>query len=453
MLVPQFTSRRLAWVASACLLLLGLLIWLVVRHFSPAPPNTLTITTGAVEGASHQFGLRYQQIMKTHGVRLELLPSSGGVQNLERLNAGTPSGFVQGGLGILSLDPLQEADSTPLRSLAVIGYEPLWIFTQSGALAQSLPKSLASLRGKRVSLGAQGSGTRKVALELLAAYGIDDTNTTLLPDAGMAAAQKLIAKDLDVVILISAPQAKAVQTLLEHPGVKLASLEHAEGLARRFPYLSLVSLKAASVFPQKNIPAEDVTLLATTANLVVRDELHPALAYLLLDAAREVHKGASLLSRPGEFPHPRGTDFPLADEAARYYKDGRPFLQRYLPYWAANFVQRLLLILIPLLAVAIPVLKAIPSLLEWRQKNNLFRRYGVLLDLERALREKQLSPEQLQRATVQLDDIEKDISASKFSVEFSDRIYTLRQHVDYVRAQLRAHSQALSSNHTEHVNS
>ena len=200
--------------------------------------------------------------------------------------------------------------------------------------------------------------------------------------------------------------------------------------------MSIVSLKAASIDPARNLPARDLSLLTTTANLVVQDSLHPALTYLLLEAARDIHKGASLLNRPSEFPHPRGTDFPLADEAQRYYKDGRPFLQRYLPYWAANFVQRMLLILIPLLAVAIPVMKTIPDLLDWRHKSRLFRKYEDLLQLERVLREKQLNPQEIADATAQLNSIEQDISGSKFPLDFTDKIYTLRQHVDYVRAQL-----------------
>jgi hypothetical protein len=216
----------------------------------------------------------------------------------------------------------------------------------------------------------------------------------------------------------------------------LVSIDHAEGLTRRLPYLSLVMLKAGSVDPQRDQPAKDVTLLATTANLVIRDDIHPALAFLLLEAARDVHQGATLLNRPGEFPHPRGTDYPLADEAQRYYKDGRPFLQRYLPYWAANALARLLLVLVPLLAIAIPVVKILPKLWDYKEERRLFKRYGALLALEREIAARQLSPQEAASARARLDEIDRDISAAKFSLDFTDRIYTFRQHVDYVRGQL-----------------
>ena len=445
MLLPKL-SRSFALSATIGLfLLLALSAWLISRYISPAPPNVVHMTTGAVDGASHQFGLKYQEYLRSNGVRLDLHPSTGSVQNLERLNQDTPIGFVQGGLGVLSLDPQKSQDDTPLRSLGVIGYEPVWIFTHSAELAKELSLNLAQLKGRSIAIGAQGSGTRKVALELFASFGINTNNATLTMDNGSAAAKLLIDKKIDAVVLISAPQGAAVQTLLTTPGIEPVSLAQSEGLTRRFPYLSIVSLKAASIDPARNLPARDLSLLTTTANLVVQDSLHPALTYLLLEAARDIHKGASLLNRPGEFPHPRGTDFPLADEAQRYYKDGRPFLQRYLPYWAANFVQRMLLILIPLLAVAIPVMKTIPDILDWRHKNRLFRKYEDLLQLERVLREKQLNPQEIADATSQLNSIEQDISGSKFPLDFSDKIYTLRQHVDYVRAQLAKETETAST--------
>jgi TRAP-type uncharacterized transport system substrate-binding protein len=437
MVIPSLTRKQTLIITAAVITVLAILIWLLARYISPAPPGKIEMTTGATDGAVHQFALKYQSYLKANRVTLELKPSTGSVQNLERLNAGTPIGFVQGGLGILSIDSQKSDEDTPLRSLGVVGYEPIWLFTASGEMAKNLSKGLGTLTGKTVAIGAEGSGTRKVALELLQSFGVTAANASLSADGGMVAANALLAKKLDAIVIIGAPQTPAVQLLLNKPEVQLVSIEHAEGITRRLPYLSLVTLKAGSVNPQRDFPAQDITLLSTTANLVIREDLHPALAYLLLEAARDVHKGATLLNKPAEFPNPRGTDFPLADEAQRYYKDGRPFLQRYLPYWAANALQRLLLILVPLLAIAIPIIKAIPSLLNFKEKNRLYRRYGVLLGLERDLRARQLSEAEIQEASAKLDKVEQDISEMKFSLDFSDRIYTLRQHVDYVRGQLQ----------------
>lgn len=447
MVIPQLSRKQQFLAAAAFIALLGLIIWAVMRYISPAPPRTVTMTTGAADGAYHQFGEKYQAYLKANGIKLELKTSAGSVQNLERLeDKEMNAGFVQGGLGQLSIDPNADDEKTPLRSLAVIGYEPLWVFAQNPEAAKQLAGSLAGLKGKRIAVGAEGSGTRKVALDLLKAYGVSAQNATLEPNSGMSATEALLDKKLDAIILIASPQAAAVKKLID-PGnsATLINLNQAEGIARQLPYLSTVVLKAGSVDAVSQTPPQDITLLATTANLVVRQDTHPAIAYLLLEAARDAHKGATLLNRPSEFPHPRGTDFPLSDEATRYFKDGRPFLQRYMPFWLANALQRLLLILIPLAAIGIPVIKLIPELLQFKEKNRLYRRYAQLLKMETDIRARQLSLDEIMQARKELDEIEDKISQTKFTLEYADRVYTLRQHVDYVRGQLQKEQDSLNS--------
>ena len=446
MVIPQLSRKQQFLAGSAFIALLAIIIWALMRYISPAPPRTVTMTTGAADGAYHAFGEKYQAYLKANGITLQLQTSKGSVENLERLeDKRMNAGFVQGGLGQLSLNPTEDEDKTPLRSLAVIGYEPLWIFAQNQDIAKKLGGSLQGFKGMRIAVGAVGSGTRKVALDLLKAYGINETNATLEPSSGMAATQALLDKKLDAIILISSPQAAAVQKLID-PGnaATLINLSQAEGITRRLPYLSTVVLKAGSVDAVSQTPPQDITLLTTTANLVVRQDTHPAIAYLLLEAARDTHKGATLLNRPSEFPNPRGTDFPVSEEATRYFKDGRPFLQRYMPFWLANALQRLLLILIPLAAIGIPVIKLIPELLQFKEKNRLYRRYGQLLKMETDIRSRQLSMEEIQAARKELNDIEDQISKTKFTLEFADRVYTLRQHVDYVRGQLRLEQEQLT---------
>lgn len=441
LIIPSLSRKQTFLIAVAIIAGLAVILSMFSRSLLPAPPRQVQMTTGAVDGAAHQFALKYQSYLNANGVTLELMPSTGAVQNLERLNAGTPVGFVQGGLGLLQLDSQEPESSTPLRSLGVVGYEPVWMFA-SPALAKTLSKGLGPLAGKKIAVGVEGSGTRKVSLELLQTYGVTPANATLGTGGGVAAAKALLAREIDALFLIGAPQTPAVQMLLgKQDEAHLVSIEHAEGLTRRLPYLSLVTLKAGSVDPAQDRPRQDITLLTTTANLVIHKDLHPALAYLLLEAAREVHRGPTLLNKPGEFPNPRATEFPLADEAARYYKDGRPFLQRYLPYWAANALQRLLLVLLPLVAIAIPVFRVVPRLFEFKEKNRLYRRYGALLEMERDLTSRRLNAAEIAEATARLDKIEHDVSHMKFALDFSDRVYTLRQHVDYVRRQLQAHGE------------
>lgn len=441
MVIPQLTRRQQLIAGGVLIALLAALLWGITRYLSPSPPRSVIMTTGAPDGAYQAFGEKYKAYLKANGIELILQPSAGSAQNLQRLQLNQAQlGLVQGGLGFLSLEPEQDADKTPLRTLGVIGYEPLWIFVPQ-AQSATLTQGLQALKGKRIAVGAEGSGTRKVALDVLGAYELTASNAMLDARSGSAGAQALIDQQIDALMLIASPQSAAVAQLLERTDIGLVSLAQAEGLARRLPYLSLISLKAGSVNPARNLPSRDIPLLTTSANLVENGSLHPAIAYLMLEASRQVHQSATLLSRPGEFPHLRGTDFPVADESTRYDKDGRPFLQRYLPFWVANALQRLLLILIPLAAVGIPVLKLIPAALEFKERSRLYARYGQLLKLETRLRQSPLSPQEIEAAQSQLDEIERSISHTKFGLEFTDRVYTLRQHVEFVRAQLFTLSQ------------
>jgi TRAP transporter TAXI family solute receptor len=403
------------------------------------------MSTGVTDGAYHGFGLRYQEVLRANGITLKLMPSSGGMENIQRLNDGTVSvAFVQGGTGLLAADPGALPEATDLRSLAAVAYEPVWIFTHT----LDLSKGLGALAGKRIAVGVADSGNLLVARQLLASYGVlpNTGGTTFVLEGGTAATQMLIEHQIDAAIMVVAPQAPAVQQLLANGKIRLTSLDQVEGLAQRYPYFQVVTLKRAAVDPARDLPHSDIHLLATTANLVAREDLHPALAYLLLEAAKQVHSQPSLIHRPGDFPNPRDTEYPLSDQAERYFKNGRPFLQNYLPFWAAVYVQLLLLWLLPVAALLLPLVRVLPGAIHWRRQSRLYRSYGELKYLERDLGERQLDDAERRAAHAQLDRIENEIVHTKFPLDFSDRVYTLRQHVDYVRAQLDRQAERHRSN-------
>jgi TRAP-type uncharacterized transport system substrate-binding protein len=446
-IVPPHTGRRVwRWVIGFAVTL-AVLLFLVVGRLSPMPPHVLVMSTGAEDGAYHLAALRYQRLLAANGVRLELRTSGGSVENLDRLRNGTASvAFVQGGIvpQVAELEAMPE--ESPLRALASVAFEPVWIFTHT----IDVTHGLKALAGKRIAAGLPGSGNLKLAVDLLRAYGVDVASgdgprtshdgTVLTADSGMAAAEKLQRHEVDAAIIVAASQAPAVQRLLADPSIRLASLDQTEGLARRFGYLQPISLKRGSVDPARDLPPHDIALLTTNANLVAREDLHPALAYLLLEAAQRVHQPASLLKRPGEFPNTRVTDFALSDAAERYFRDGPPFLQSYLPFWMANYVQRLLLVLVPLAAILFPLARLLPEVVAWRRQARLFRRYGELKFLEQELTSHKLDDARRRAANQQLDRIEHDIAHTKFPLELAARVYTLRQHVDYVREQIARHA-------------
>jgi TRAP transporter TAXI family solute receptor len=434
-MLPHLTRRQWLFYALPAMLL-GLLIFILLATFvKPAPPSRISITTGAKDGAYYRYALAYQEQLQRQGVTLNIVNSQGSVENLQWLRdpaKGIEVGFVQGGLGYLSLNPRQsDIDEGALQSLATIAYEPVWIFTNRKDI-----DSIAKMWSYKVAIGAEGSGTRKVALELLHDAGLIDSELTLSDSGGMAAADKLKANELDVMFVVASAESPTVQALLRTPSVRLVNLAQASALSRRLPYLQPILFPQGVFDMKKNIPDRDITLLTTTANLVIRDDLHPALAYLLIDSAVLTHGAPGLLNRPGDFPSPRATDFKLADEAKRYFATGRPFLQRYLPYWLANFAERMLVILLPILAVLIPAIKLIPDIWKWRMDKKLYRWYGELMRIERDMFKHGVHPADVPRNVSVLNQMEREAGDLQLPQEYSDKLYTLRQHIDFVRARL-----------------
>jgi TRAP transporter TAXI family solute receptor len=417
----QATIREWLIFLVPTLAIIAAAFWITTRFIQPAPPGALTMSTGAADGAYHRFALQYREILARDGVTLELKPSAGSVENLARLkndDAGVDVAFVQGGLGMLTLTPLAQApEETRLYSLANLFQEPVWVFHRTkGPLTR-----LTDLAGMRVAVGQPGSGTRKVALDMLGAHGIDEKSGRLSPLGGGAAIEALQAGTIDAAILIAAPEAPVVKRALAAPELKLMGLDNALALSRRFPYLKPVTLAQGVFDLGANLPARDVPL-----------------AYLLLEAAVEIHGTPGLFHQPGEFPTPLATDWPLAEEAKRYFKSGRPFLQRYLPFWLANFVERMLVLLVPIIAVVVPLFKWLPSLFAWRQHSKINRWYGELKFLERDVTTRDIVGDELAKILDRLNRIEGDAARLAIPLAFADRVYTLRQHIDYVRAQLTA---------------
>ncbi len=421
----EFSLRDLLTVGLPALALLAGGFWLAAQFVKPAPPDRLYISSGGPGGSYQQYAERYRQVLARNGIELREQPSAGSIENLRRLldeADDTEVALVQSGTagGIVS---------DRLFSLGYLYHEPLWVFYRG---ERKLDR-LTQLRGKRIAVGAEGSGTRMLALQLLDANGIEAGNAMLLPLGGLAAVEALQARKLDVVFLVGTERSAAVWSLLYAKGVRLMSLAHAEAYARRFPHLARLTLPQGAIDMARNIPARDVELVSPMATLVAHDSAHPALVQLLIEAGQEVHREPGIFQRPGEFPRPGTADFPLSPQAERFYKSGKPFLQRYLPFWLANLIDRMVVMLVPVFALLIPILKFAPGLYSWRVRSRIYRRYGELKFLEAEVEE---NPGRHTRAEwlEQLDRIEADVQHIPTPLAFADMLYTLRSHVELVRA-------------------
>lgn len=412
-------------VAFFCAFVVGLVVWLV----DPAPPHTITISAGPRDSAFMVMADAYRSILARNGIKLKVIESDGSVQNLERLldpKQHVDVGFVQGGVA-------DGKDVSSLMSLGSVAYLPMVVFYRGTGLTQ-----LSQLEGKRIAIGREGSGTRLLSLKLLDANGIrPGGTTTLLPLDGLQAATALVSGTADAAMLSGDSTTRALMLrVLTIPGVSAMSFDESAAYTRLFPYLGDIDLPPGVLDLRYRIPADTVHLVGPTVEIVARDTLHPAISDLLIEAASEVNGAPGLLQRAGEFPNTEMHDFRISEDATRYYKSGKSFLYRTLPFWLASVADRLLVLLLPLAVLVIPLLRTIPALYSWRVRSRIYRYYGALIAIEReALKQK--SEAERRQLMEDLDEIERSLNTLHMPLAYADAFYVLREHIGFVRMHLR----------------
>jgi TRAP transporter TAXI family solute receptor len=392
-------------------------IWL-----GPLPPRVVVMSTGTPGSDYDRLGRRYQTILKRSGVDLRLVPSAGGVENLRRLNdprSDVSFSFAQGGL-------TSDTQSPGLESLGNMFYEPFWFFSRV-----PVGQHLEGLRGKKMPIGREGSGSRVLSLQFLALNGIDQTVVELLPLSAAEASKALLRGDIDAATMVTSWDGEGVRELLASSDVNVVGAPRVDAYVALYPYLSKLILPAGVGNMATNRPPTDVNLVALKTSLIIRGGLHPALQYLLLKAAMEIHSAPDLFQRAGQFPAAERGDLPLSDDARQFYKTGPPFLQRYLPFWLAVLASRLLLLLIPVIAIAYPLLSFAPALYSWSVMRRIFRTYGELKFIEAELESSGRTASKDVRA--RLERLEQSANRLRVPVSFAQSLYQLRVHIELVR--------------------
>ena len=407
-------------VYGPALLLSGLVFALLFQLVEPAPPERLVLASGMPGGAYHRFAQEYRGLLAREGVELEVRATSGSVENLRLLREGAVDvGFVQTGVGDTS-------SQAGLVSLASLYYEPLWIFHRGlGTLER-----LTELSGSSVAVGPEGSGTRALALTLLRENGLDRPPTRLSGLGGSRAAQALREGTVDAAVFVASPRAPVVAELLADPGIELLHFSRVDAYLSRYRYLSSVVLPEGAIDFRRNIPGRPVTLLAPVATLVVRPDFHPALTDLMLQAAFEVHAKGGFFERAGQFPSADHLDFPLIEDARRYFERGPSFLRRYLPFWAAVFVERSALFLLPLVTLLVPLFRIAVPTYRWKVRSRIYRWYRDLSRVEVSVDAGTGDPAM---ALKELDRIEQEAAKVEVPLSYTDELYNLRLHIQLVR--------------------
>jgi TRAP-type uncharacterized transport system substrate-binding protein len=427
--LPLLSRRGILYVWLPILVLVVLVTVGSQKLVHPAP-TTIHMLSGP-DGSSYRNNAeKYKKIIERYGVKVQILPSHGALDNLQQLanpKVKVDVGFVQGGL-------TDGIDISQLMSLGSVFAQPLMVYYR-----QKEPvEMLSQLKGKRLAIGPTGSGARTLALKLLKANDMDGLPTVLMELAGEEAANELIAGRIDAAFLMgdsATPQ--VMKKLRALDDIEIANFRQADGYLRKFRFLSKLTLPEGAYDLGKNEPPRTLNLVGPTVELVARNTLHPALSDLLIGAAREIHSGPGLYRTAGEFPAPLARDFPISADAERYYKSGGHFLYRKLPFWLANLIDRLVVLLVPLLVIVLPATKVVPAVYRWWMRSRIYKWYGALMAIERQMLATSTAEEKV-KLVPKIDAIEKAVNAMKMPASFADQLFVLRDHVRMMRQQLLA---------------
>lgn len=412
--------------------LVALLCYVAYRVVDPLPPSNVTMSTGQENSSYAVFGKHYVQILSKYGIDTKLVASQGSQENLQRLmdpDSDVDIAFVQSG----SVDQAK-AEEAGLVSIGSLFTEPIWVFYRgSDALDR-----LTQLRGMKINVGSEGSGVPKLFRDLLNVNDMhdDDVRLSMLEDKQAYAA--LLSGRIDAAVFSSAPNNPLIQKLLRAPNIRLFDFSQAEAYTRRLSYLTQVALPRGIVDLGHDMPPRNIRLIAPTATLVAREDLHPALIDLFAQASVIIHGRSGWFRRQGEFPNASYNEIPVVPQAAKLYREGPPFLQRYLPFQVANFFERMWIVIVALGALLLPLSRVVPPLYVWKVRSRIYRWYGQLRIVEQTIEEvlpdkrAEVYPAQLQR----LAEIEEKVNQISIPLSFADELYRLRSHIDFVRQRI-----------------
>ena len=387
------------------------------------PPRTVVMATGAEGGANYQMGFRYRDILAQSGVRLRLVPTSGGLENLALLKDPNPR-LVSGSF---------RAAQPPKRICRMWNCSAPYFMSRCG-YSSGVNMVMISARSRSAAVDRpEGSGTRALALELIKKFKLDTVVGELSGFTPQLAADKLVAGDIDAAFIITGWDLPVVQQLMDAKGIALASILRADAYIAHYPFLNKLVLPAGVSDLLNNRPPADIVMLAPKGSLAVRADLHPAIQHLLLTAAQQIHSQPGIFQKAGQFPAAELIDLPLSDEAQRFYKRGLPFLQKYLPFWVATLVERILVVLLPLAAVLYPVFRFLPQIYDWAMQSKIRRLYDEMRAIER---EMELQEENADAIDAKLEDLGQRANRLSLPTSYASMVYTLRSHINLVRGRL-----------------
>ncbi len=415
------------WGLLAVVVVAGFVI--AYQYVGVAPPKVVRIATGAKNGAYYTFAHQYARLLASDGITLEVVPTAGSVENLELLKKGEVLlALIQGGSAT-------KADKERLQSLGSLFLEPVWIFIRK----QSGIKRFLELKGKRVSVGVAGSGTHLLATQLLSAAGLTEINTRLLREETTRAMDSLSNGKIDAAFFVASPEAPIIQKLFAVPALELLDFDRAAAYGRLFPFLTPVTLSEGVIDLQQNIPSHDTPLVAASANLAARADLNASLIPAVLNAVTRVHQAGGVLEHKRQFPSVDFADLPLNEDARRYLINGPSFLYRWLPYGTAVLLDRLKILVLPFLALLLPLFKIAPPLYTWRIRSKIYRWYAAVREVESLIQEGRVSGDATS-VIDRLSELDRQVASVSVPLSYAAELYHLRLHIRFLQEKLTSAS-------------
>ncbi|RXJ57624.1 TAXI family TRAP transporter solute-binding subunit [Candidatus Marinarcus aquaticus] len=405
-----------------------LAFYITSQFIEPAPKKEITIAAGSKDGTYYQTALAYKKLLEKEKVKVTLLETKGSIDNIQLIQQGKADiGFIQNGV-------LKPAQLNSVESLASIYYEPLWIFYKNEGFEIEYVIQLIS---KKIAVGGLGSGTRDLALTILNDNGINNENSSLLELNSTLAKQQLLEGKIDAMLVVISPKSALVQSLLEDPNINVLSIKRARAYSRKYTFLTPLTLYEGTMDLYKNLPSDDTSLLATTANLIVRKEMPEELVRLFLKKVKQTHQEKTLFAQEGEFPNLLNMQAPINKEAEKYMKNGDSWLESIFPYWIASNIDRLKILLIPLLTLMFPLFKGIMPLYTWTMRSKIYKWYDDLNDIDKAL--PSYNQEQLHEKLITLQNLQEEISKqTKVPLAFMGEYYNLLLHLEMITNKIKA---------------
>jgi TRAP transporter TAXI family solute receptor len=425
-------SKRFSTALVEFIKVWGLLTLIVVAGFmvtyqyvGAPPPKIIRIATGAKNGAYYAFAQQYALLLASDGIVLEVVPTAGSVENFDLLKKGKVSlALVQGGSAT-------DDDKERLQSLGSLFFEPVWVFTRT----QKPIKRFSELKGNRVAVGAAGSGTYLLTMQLLSAAGITESNATLVRGDSAQAIVSLSQGTIGAAFFVASPSAPLIRGLVEEPRFQLLNFDRAPAYGRLFPFLTPVTLAEGVLNLERNVPSRDTTLVAVSANLAARRDLNASLIPALLDAITRVHQPAGVLERKRQFPSIDFIDLPLNEDARRYITNGPSFLFRWLPYGWAVLLDRLKILVLPFLALLIPLFRLAPPLYKWRIRSKIYRWYATVREIDSTV-QKNATPGDAESLLNRLTELEREVASVSVPLSYTGELYNLRLHIGFLQEEL-----------------